>query len=285
MPDCRHAFYIHAFNTRAFNTRAICIQLSVGLMALGLMATGQLSAASSNHGSALIERASPQAEGDSLPRFWKLRQLDPSIPPTHYRLREWDGLLAIEANADASMALLGRPLDIDISQTPMLCWRWRVAAPLIKADMATRSGDDYAARVYVAFRLPAEKLTLVTRIKLGLARARYGSQVPDAALNYVWDNRYPVGTRRPNAYTSQTQMVVLRSGAGSAGQWVSERRDVLSDVRQAFGTEKVQAVTLAVAADTDNTRERAQSGFAELHFVARHMPCQFSSLPGKAELP
>lgn len=275
-------------------SRALCFLLFTGLVStgllFGLMAAELVSAATANHGEMLIERASPQETGsqekhDALPRLWQLRQLDPTIPPTHYRLREWDGLLAIEANADASMALLGRPLDIDISQTPILCWRWRVAAPLIKADMATRRGDDYAARIYVAFQLPASKLSLATRIKLGLARARYGSQVPDAALNYVWDNKYPVGTRRPNAYTRQTQMVVLRSGAGQAGTWVSERRDVLSDVRQAFGTEQVQATTLAVAADTDNTKEQAHSGFAELHFVARHMPCQFSILPDKVERP
>lgn len=274
--------------------RALCILMPTGLlpalMVGELMAAEPLSAASANHGEMLIERTNTQVTGsqekrDALPRFWQLRQLDPSIPPTHYRLREWDGLLAIEANADASMALLGRPLDIDISHTPILCWRWRVAAPLVKADMATRNGDDYAARIYVAFHLPAEKLTLATRIKLGLARARYGSQVPDAALNYVWDNRYPVGTKRPNAYTRQTQMVVLRSGSGQAGNWVSERRDLLTDARQAFGTEQVQATTLAVAADTDNTGEQARSGFAELHFVARHMPCRFSSLPDKAERP
>lgn len=250
--------------------------MAAALLTAGLLTAGLLSAASASRGDALIERANSPGNEDSLPRYWQLRRFDPSIPPTHYRLREWDGLLAIEATADASMALLGRPLAIDISQTPILCWRWRVSAPLITADMATRSGDDYAARVYVAFHLPAGKLPLATRIKLGLARARYGHQVPDAALNYVWDNRYPVGTKRPNAYTSQTQMVVLRSGSGQAGKWVSERRDVLSDVRQAFGTEQVQTATIAVAADTDNTKEHAHSGFAELHFVARHLPCQFS---------
>lgn len=59
--------------------------------------------------------------------------------------------------------------------------------------MARKDGDDYAARVYVAFDLPDDALSWQTQIQLGLARQLYGDQVPDATINYVWDNRYPVG--------------------------------------------------------------------------------------------
>ena len=31
------------------------------------------------------------------------------------------------------MALLGRPLDVDLEATPQLCWLWRVDAPLATA--------------------------------------------------------------------------------------------------------------------------------------------------------
>lgn len=56
-----------------------------------------------------------------------------------------------------------------------------------------------------------------------------------------------------------------------------EKRDVLSDATLAFGTDRVQATLLAIAADTDNTGEQAHSGFADLHFVARDAQCDFSS--------
>jgi hypothetical protein len=210
------------------------------------------------------------------PAPWQLLRFDPQVAPTHYRLREWDGVVALEARADASMALLARPLTVELSRTPILCWRWRVDAPLRNADMASKAGDDYAARLYLAFSLPSRELSLVVRAKLALARRLYGQQLPDAALNYVWDNRYPIGTRRPNAYTERAQMWVLRSGAAAAGGWVSERRDVLADAQQAFGTQQVQARLLAVGADTDNTGEQARAGFAELHFVPPNQPCRFS---------
>ncbi|MDP3847715.1 MAG: DUF3047 domain-containing protein [Pseudomonas sp.] len=210
------------------------------------------------------------------PAPWQLLRFDPQIAPTQFRLREWDGVVALEASADASMALLARPLAVELSRTPILCWRWRIDAPLRNADMATKAGDDYAARVYLTFSLPATELSLLTRAKLALARSLYGPQVPDAALNYVWDNRYPVGTRRPNAYTERAQMWVLRSGAAAAGGWVSERRDVLADTQQTFGTQQVQASLLAVGSDTDNTGEQAHAGFADLHFVPRNQPCVFA---------
>jgi len=194
----------------------------------------------------------------AVPAPWRLLQLDKRVPPTQYRIKLWDGIPAIEATADGSMTLLARPVEVDLSRTPILCWSWRVDAPLVNADMAKKSGDDYAARVYVAFTL---------------ARTIYGDAVPDAALNYVWDNRYPIGTSRPNAYTDRTRMIVVESGAAKAGSWVAERRDLLADFKLGFGTDQGEVTLLAVASDTDNTAEQARAGFADLHLVARDQPC------------
>lgn len=209
----------------------------------------------------------------AIPEPWRVQQLDERIAPTQYALKAWDGVVAVEALAERSMALLGRPLDIDLEATPHLCWLWRVDAPLATADMRTKAGDDYAARVYVSFRVAPEALGFGTRAKLALARTIYGDQVPDAALNYVWDNRQPVGTFMPNAYTDRTRMIVLRSGAGDAGRWVMERRDVAEDFKRAFGALPAQLSGIALASDTDNTRERARAGFAEFRFVSVEETC------------
>ena len=216
----------------------------------------------------------------AVPAPWAAVQLNKKIPSTQYRLEVWDGVPAIRADANASMALMGRPVAVDLQATPVLCWRWRIGGVVQSADLATKKGDDYAARVYVTFSLPASALSFGTRTKLGLARAIYGDQVPDAAMNYVWDNTHAVGTRAPNAYTDRAQMVVLRSGNQQAGQWVNERVNVLDDVRQTFGTADARVSLLAVASDTDNTGETAQAGFADLHFVAAGAPCVFVKNPG-----
>lgn len=211
--------------------------------------------------------------GPDIPLPWRVEQIDERVPPTRYQLRLWDGIHAVEARAIRSMALLGRPLVVDLGKTPVMCWQWRVDAPVASADMTRKSGDDYAARVYINFEVPADQLGFSTRVKLGLARSIYGSQVPDAALNYVWDNRHPVGTLQNNAYTDRARMLVLRSGAGKAGRWVHERRHVGKDFQQAFGEIGAQLRSLAIASDTDNTGEEARAGFADFRFVADESEC------------
>ncbi len=209
------------------------------------------------------------------PAPWQLQRINDKLTPTQYNLREWDGVPAIEARANASMALMARPLSVDLAQTPVLCWRWRVDAPLKTADLRTKAGDDYAARIYITFALKPEALDFGTRAKLRIGRAIFGPQLPDAAINYVWDNRNPIGTRAPNAYTERTRIIVTRTGAVDAGRWVDERRDVLLDATQEFGPHIAATQQLALASDTDNTGEEAHAGFADLHFVARDAACAF----------
>jgi len=208
-----------------------------------------------------------------IPAPWKVEQLNKDIPPTTYRLRVWDGVAAVEAHAVKSMALLARPVDIDLVKTPMLCWRWRIDAPLKNADMTTKAGDDYAARVYLSFEVPPDTLGFGTRMALGLARSLRGNVVPDAAINYIWDNRHPVGTWQPNAYTDRARMLVLRTGTANVARWVTERRDVSADFQQAFGHAPAKMTGLALASDTDNTGESAHAGFADFRFVSRDEPC------------
>lgn len=208
-----------------------------------------------------------------LPAPWQVEQLNKDIAPTRYRLREWDGVPAVEAHALNSMALLARPVEVDLGKTPMLCWRWRIEAPLKTADMRTKAGDDYAARVYLFFEVPPDSLGFGTRMALGLARSLRGNVVPAAAINYIWDNRHPIGTWQANAYTDRVRMLVLRTGAGEAGRWVTERRDVGADFHKAFGHAPRRLTGLALASDTDNTGEEARAGFADFRFVSGDESC------------
>ncbi|MGZ8361670.1 MAG: DUF3047 domain-containing protein [Allosphingosinicella sp.] len=212
--------------------------------------------------------------GTSIPPPWRVVRLDEQVPATVYRGATIEGVPAIEARADGAMALLARPLAVDLASTPILCWRWRVDATVAQADLRTRRGDDYAARVYVAFDMPDSALGAGTRARLLLARRLFGRQVPDAALNYVWDNRNPAGTRRRSAYTDRVEMIVAESGDTRAGRWISERVDVAADFASAFGNRPGRPVQLAIASDTDNTGSRARAAFADLHFVDRRTGCE-----------
>ncbi len=215
---------------------------------------------------------------NSLPQEpWQLMRFDEKIPATLYSLRKHQGVSAVEAHAKGAMALLARPLQVDLDQTPVLCWRWWVDHPIDQGDMTTRAGDDYAARVYVTFDLPDSAMSLGTRLKLGLARTVHGDDLPDAAINYIWDNRNPVGTVAANAYTDRAQMLVLRSGMHDTGRWVDERRNLLTDLQLLFGSGTAKALQLAIASDSDNTGAQSSALFADLHMVSATDPCQFST--------
>ncbi len=213
-------------------------------------------------------------EGSDL---WREVRIRKDIKPNRFERRGWDGVHALEVHSAASMSLMARPLAVDLQATPVLCWRWRVDAVIASADMNQRQGDDYAARVYVSFKLPESAMGWGLRTKLGLARAIWGADLPDAAINYVWDNRRPIGTEQPNVYTDRAIMVVQRSGNQQAGQWVQERRNVLEDVTRLFSRE-AQAVQLAITADTDNTGQTVHAGFADIHFVSVDGQCEFPDL-------
>ena len=208
-----------------------------------------------------------------LPAPWRVVQIDKKIKPTTYRMATVAGVAAVEARANDSMALFARPLTVDLAGTPILCWRWLVDAPVARGDMTKKSGDDYAARLYVAFDMPDSALSAGTRFKLSIARRLFGSNVPDAALNYVWDNRNPVGTRRKSAYTDRAELIVAETGKVRAGTWVTERVDVAADFASAFGNRPGTPIQIAVASDTDNTGSIARAAFADLRFVKRRESC------------
>ena len=146
-----------------------------------------------------------------------------------------------------------------------LAWRWKVDRVVQAADMERRSGDDYAARVYVFFDVPRADLPWNTRIKIAAIELVYGKPVPTGAICYVWDNRHPVGASQWNAYSDRVRMVVLRSGAAEAGEWRSERRDLEADYRAAFGAggDLPRVNGIAAGNDTDQTGERVTAWFGD----------------------
>ena len=227
---------------------------------------------------ALVAAGSPAWIGKfpgsgAVPPPWRVVQIDKKTKATTYRLATVAGVAAVEARANDSMALLARPLSVDLAATPILCWRWLVDAPVARGDMTKKSGDDYAARLYVAFDMPDSAMSAGTRFKLGIARRLFGGNVPDAALNYVWDNRNPVGTRRKSAYTDRATLIVAETGTMRAGTWVTERVDVAADFAAAFDNRPGMPIQIAIASDTDNTDSIARAAFADLHFVTRRQSC------------
>ena len=214
-------------------------------------------------------RFSALQAGAPLPE-WLRPYVFPNQPRhTQFALVEEEGLTVLRARAVASTSGLIRSLRVDPQIHPILSWRWKVINLPAKGDLATRAGDDFAARIYVTFDLDPATLSLGDRLKLALARTIWGDQLPAAALCYVWDGRAPVDTIVPNAYTDRVRMVVADSGGAGLGRWVARDRDVAADYRRAFGAAPPAITGVIVSADTDNTGESVESYFGDIEFRAR----------------
>lgn len=210
---------------------------------------------------AAFSGASP---GQALPAGWTPLGIAKIAQP-EFRLVADDGATVLRSRAAAEAGTVAHDLDALPAEYPLLSWRWKVDRVVAAANLAQKSGDDFAARVYVFFDVPAEALPFGARAQAFLARAIWGEKLPTAAICYVWDNRHPRGTSAWNPYTDRVRTVVLRSG--SAGSWASESRDLEADFRAAFGaqwTGPVPRVTgIAVGNDTDQTGETATAWFGD----------------------
>jgi hypothetical protein len=206
--------------------------------------------------------------GEALPSGWRLAKL-PGVKATRFELVDSDGVVALRMDAADAGAALFRPVRIDPARAPILRWRWRVDNLIQTADIRRKDGDDLPARLYVMFDYPLERLSLIERGKIQLARAVAGDMVPAAAICYVWDGNLPAGTSLWNAYTDRVRVVVVESGSGRLGQWVEEQRDVAADFRAAFGEEPPPISGIAVGADTDQTGETVRAWFGDIGFSAR----------------
>lgn len=206
--------------------------------------------------------------GGAFPPGWVPTVLAQVPRKTEFSLVEDEGRTVLRATSEDAASSLTFKLRVDLSKTPKLSWVWKVSRVIEKSDLASKSGDDYAARVYVFFDYDPSRLPFLERASFGLARALYGSNLPAATLCYVWDNRHPVGTSVPSAYTSRVRMVVVESGSEHVGEWVEESRNVADDFRSAFGDMAPPVSGIAIAADTDNTGESVVTHFGDLYFLA-----------------
>lgn len=205
----------------------------------------------------LLGGFTPPADPAAPPAGWEPLTF-PRVPRhTRYSVVRDGAGWVLRAESDAAASGLYRPVDLDPKVYRILSWRWKVDNVLARSDPRRKDGDDYAARVYVAFRYDPDAATLWQRSRYGAYRLIYGRYPPGLALNYVWESRLPVGTVLDNAYTDRAKIIVARTGAAEAGRWVSETRDIYEDYRRIVGGEPPRLAGIALMTDTDDTGERA----------------------------
>jgi hypothetical protein len=170
----------------------------------------------------------------------------------------------VYAKANASASGLIYRQEIDLAKTPILEWSWKISHSIPGGDAKEKAGDDFAARIYVAFQAQPEQLSWYEKIKYKAAEILYDLQPPGTAINYIWANKLAPDTAIVNPYTDKTMMIAVRSGDAEAGEWHTERRNIVEDYRRAFGKNPPEVMGIAMMTDTDNTGASAEAWYRQI---------------------
>ena len=163
---------------------------------------------------------------------------------TAYSLVKENGRTVLKAHSRHAASGLVRKLDLEPKEFPLLRWSWKVEHTLKGEDVTKKSGDDYAARVYVVF----------PRVLFWQTRA----------INYIWSAGMPKGSSAPSPYTANAVVVAVESGNEKTGQWAAEERNIYEDYRKYFSEEPPKLGAVAVMTDTDDTGDEVTAWYGDI---------------------
>jgi hypothetical protein len=167
---------------------------------------------------------------------------------TKYHTSILQGTRVLKAESANSASGLFKEQRIDLQKTPVMNWRWRIENRLGNINEQSKSGDDYAARVYVV-------------ISGGLTFWR------TKAINYVWASTSPKGKIWPNAFAgNHAMMIALRSSSDQSGVWYTEKRNILDDLKQQFDEDIRYIDAVAIMTDTDNAHGKVTAYYGDIYF-------------------
>ncbi len=171
---------------------------------------------------------------------------------TQFSLTEIDGKQAIHAVCDASTAsgfFLEEPIDLE--ETPIIEWEWKLKETFSHIDESEKAGDDYALRLYA-----------VDAHRFLRWRTR--------AVNYVWASEKPKGSDWPNPYQPVAQMIAVQSGSPETSDsgWRTERRNLREDFKKYHERALDEVDAIAIMTDCDDTNQSVEAWYGEIRLLS-----------------
>ena len=230
-------------------------------LALSLMATSAQADSTEN---SLITAFSTIT---SLEDGWEPMEFPKIDRHSRYQLTDDNGEQVVMATTDNSASGLIARVSVEPGDSLILRWRWKVSNVYEQGNARKKEGDDYPARIYVAFEFEPDEAGFFERAKRKTVEVVFGEELPGNALNYIWANRLPVGEIIANPFTDTTMMVAVNSGTANTGEWVTVERDIVADYRKAFDREPPKLVGVAIMSDSDNTGASATAWYGDVSLV------------------
>lgn len=169
---------------------------------------------------------------------------------TRYQVAGEGGRRFLKSRSQNTSSGLYLKMKAPLSPDLFLSWEWRALKFPQKQNvnqLASRSQDDFAARLYVIF--PGSNI--------------FNSRV----IEYIWDERIPPGTAVSSPFSDKIKLFVIRSGLAPAkeGGWSYEERNVYEDYVRLFGRKPDRPIgAIAIMSDSDNTASASEADFGEI---------------------
>ena len=240
----------------------------IGVALLLSQASNQATAADASGNLMAFSELTPGPLPEGSP--WRHQTIGKIKPNTAVIAGEAGSGRFLSITSSSSASAWSHAVPADLAQAKGLHWEWLIQGVPNRTGLNNKKNDDFAARVYVVFDYPLEKLSFGQRVGIRLARSIYGD-VPAAAISYVWLPGARVDTLVDSPFTGRVKMIVAGSAQPDSG-WQSVKRNIEADFQRAFGEEYGPGMpplkAVIVTSDTDQSGGSVRASFARLHLKA-----------------
>ena len=169
-------------------------------------------------------------------------------PKTRFYLREdkdADGrsILVIEAKKSSAVFAYDLSNKVDLNETPILRWRWRVKKLPPLADGRHRKKDDQAVGIYIGT----------------------GNAFNQKSIAYRWETETPAGHWGKTVYSNvmKVHFLSVRNKSDGLDVWYEECRNVRDDFMEKFGFVP-EKCALVICGNSQNSKSEA---LAEIDYI------------------
>lgn len=213
-------------------------------------------------GTFVIDNFEQQPVG-SLPTGWynrngdhKVTQLRPSKRVKyHYtivkndsnKFLRYSGVYAMHLNFPFINKQHENVYNINVYETPILSWKWRVFNLPNGANIHDNGSNDAAASIYVVW---------------GFGHILF-KKVPKT-VRYVWGTAQSEGTVMSKLFGNQ-KIVVVESGPANKGEWVTFHRNIVKDYKRLFGDKPPKTpLAILILSDGDSTNSYVKADYDDI---------------------
>jgi DUF3047 family protein len=180
---------------------------------------------------------------ETVPKGWELAV---NTGEPQLQIVQDDGQQALRMRSEEASFSLQKKIRLSLQASPLLVWNWKVTELPRQGDFRRSGADDQAAQLIIAF-----------------SSSRF--------LSYIWDSTAPKGmiAAAPAPLFKKIFAVVMQSGMQGLGTWITERRNLIDDYKQAYGEEPEVMEGVRIQINSQHTQSHAESYWHSIAVTAR----------------